>query len=495
MRTGSPRTRVRAAIAVCILAAALSALALGFGSVSLAFLPVAVALVFLLSLSTSAPYALVLVSVCSFVWWSAYPRVQVPGMQVSLSELVLLVCVAASGLHWLLDGVGLQIRERTDVVLVCLAAAAAAGGVVVAVANGTTLMDALRALESVAFYACIVPAVVALADPRNRGRILRFALGVALVMAVVQLLQLAVGPGQPLFDVGNFQDLLRMEQGAGMLRVRSPGLPLVYVAAAFTLAAMVWGPRRWRGPAATAFGLLVAGMLVSLNRNMALGLIAGYLAALACSRQRARGVLGLILAALLVTGALIAINSSTSSAITKRFASLIEAGGTGEGGAVQTLSDRAYENGYAISTLERSPLTGVGWGTAYGARVWWNSLTPEYHLMRQWLHNQYLFVWLRMGILGLIAVVALLVRAAAAGARWARRAPDETGWIGLGLVISVVAIGASSLVGMYLTDVNSVVPLAGLIALGFVLRNSTPALKAGDSVGRAPRPAEPASAD
>jgi O-antigen ligase len=101
--------------------------------------------------------------------------------------------------------------------------------------------------------------------------------------------------------------------------------------------------------------------------------------------------------------------------------------------------------------------------------------------MRQWVHNQYLFVWIRMGVLGLLAVIALLARTVAAGARWARRAPDDTSWIGLGLVISVVAISASSLVGMYLTDVNSVVPLAGLIALGFVLRNSTPAREADHS--------------
>jgi O-antigen ligase len=204
--------------------------------------------------------------------------------------------------------------------------------------------------------------------------------------------------------------------------------------------------------------------------------------------------MGLILAALLVTGALIAINSSTSSAITKRFASLVEAGGTGAGGAVQTLSDRAYENGYAIKALERSPVTGVGWGTAYGARVYSNSRTPEYHYMRQWVHNQYLFIWLRAGMLGLIAAIALLMRAVAAGARWARRAPDETGWIGLGLVISVVALSASSLMGMYLTDVNSVVPLAGLIALGFVLRNSTPALGAEDPPTRGPRSAGQVSA-
>ena len=461
-------TRLRAAVVTCVLAGGLAGVALGLGWTLLAVVPVAIAFVFLLSESRTAPYGVVLLAVCTFVWWGAYPRVGPAAVPVSLVEVVLLVCVAASVLRWPLDRLGVAVRDRTDIVLVCVVVAASVGGILVAVLRGTSVTNVLVWLESPLYYVSIVPAVVALASLQSRKRIALFALGLAVVMAIVQVAQVIVGLERPLFYVGGFQDLIMTEPGIGMLRVRSPGLTLVYIAVAFALASLVWGPPKQRAWSALVFALTGAGVLTSLNRNMALGMIAGFLVAIAFARRRTRGVLVLIVAAVALLGTLIFLGGETSSPITKRFVGSL----TESSAIVETLADREYETAYAIATLEREPLTGVGWGASYGARISPNPLNVDYAEARQWLHNQYLYVWLRTGIVGLFAVLALLARTVLAGARWSRRATDGSGWVGLGLVIAVVAIGASSLVGFYLTDADSVVPLAGLLALGFVLRNS-----------------------
>lgn len=477
--------RVRAAVLACVLAGGVTGVALGLGWTLLAVVPVAIALVFLLSESPTAPYGVVLLAVCSLVWWGAYPRVQLGGAQVSVVEGVLVVCVAAVILRWALGGLDLAINDRTDIVLVCVVAAASVGGILVSVLHGATLMDSLKSIESPAFYVSIVPAVVALASVRSRKRITRFALGLAVLVTLAQVLQVIVGPERPLFYLGGFQDLIAMDPGTNILRVRSPGLTLVYIVMAFALAAVVWGPRERRARFAIVFALTTAGVLVSLNRNMVLGMIAGFLVALVFARQRTRGVLALILAAVVLTSTLIVLGGDTSSAITQRFVGSL----TESAAIVDTLADREYENGYAIATLEREPLTGVGWGASYGARVSPNPLNDLYDDARPWLHNQYLYLWLRMGIVGLLAVVALLVRTVLAGAKWSRRANDGSGWLGLGLIIAVVAMSASSLVGMYLTNPDSVVPLSGLLALGFVLRNSAPAPSPADTLGGSLPPA------
>jgi len=57
-------------------------------------------------------------------------------------------------------------------------------------------------------------------------------------------------------------------------------------------------------------------------------------------------------------------------------------------------------------------------------------------------------------------------------ARWcrARQAGDE-GWLGAGIVVSLVAMAASSNVAIYLTPPDSIVPLVGVLALAAILRH------------------------
>ena len=85
------------------------------------------------------------------------------------------------------------------------------------------------------------------------------------------------------------------------------------------------------------------------------------------------------------------------------------------------------------------------------------------------MHEQYLWIWMRAGLIGLLAI-ATLALAIRNGMRWCRaRQETDDAWLGVG-VISVVAMAASANVAIYLTSPDSTVPLVGVLALAAVMR-------------------------
>jgi len=85
------------------------------------------------------------------------------------------------------------------------------------------------------------------------------------------------------------------------------------------------------------------------------------------------------------------------------------------------------------------------------------------------MHEQYLWIWMRAGIVGLISLVAALALGVWNGARWCR-AGKQDAWLGAGIVASIVAVAASSNVAIYLTPPDSTVPLVGVLALAAMTR-------------------------
>ena len=77
---------------------------------------------------------------------------------------------------------------------------------------------------------------------------------------------------------------------------------------------------------------------------------------------------------------------------------------------------------------------------------------------------------MRAGLIGLVALVAMLVFAILNGTRWCRTRSETDGWLGAGVIVSVVALAASSNVAIYLTPPDSTVPLVGVLALAAVMR-------------------------
>jgi O-antigen ligase len=338
----------------------------------------------------------------------------------------------------------------------------------VGVENGASVHTALFDMRYMLFYAAFWPALAALA----RGRRLAFRLiciGVTVVV-VLQILQVLVGPSTRLFVIASsdVQSALTSD-GTGFLRVRAPGLTTVYIVAAFAVARVIWGPARHRLIGWGMATVAVTGVVLSLNRNMLLGLALGLGVAALIVPQRHRFVLMVATFGILLSGFILLIQGSSyeSNPIVARVASITNYSEL----RTQSLDDRYYENTIALQRIRAHPLGGLGWGPDYGATLATYDDGFLSSQPRSYMHEQYLWIWMRAGIIGLVALIAMLAFGILNGARWcrARRGADDA-WLGAGVVVSLVAMAASSNVAIYLTPADSTVPLVGVLALAATLR-------------------------
>jgi O-antigen ligase len=447
------------------------------GQIAFAGLVAGVALVAALTQAAWLPYVASAAVVGTFAEPYSLPQFGVPGNPF-LSDLVLFAAFAA----WLV------VLSRADVLgpgsfplapQLAMAGLLLSGlvGVAIGIGNGIAHVDALSQTREIAFYATFWLALTAFANEHARALLLRLAAAIAVVIVVAQVAQGILGPGTLLFRSNDpLRELITCSSDncsdptAGFPRIRPPGLPIVYVAACFAAAYLLFGPRRRRGLVSTLLGVCLVGLLVSLNRNMLIGLIIGLALAGLLAARRGRFAATLTIAGLVLIMVLSAARSSPAlggSAIAERVLSLSS---VSELESSSTVRDRERENGFALDALSRAPIEGLGWGVPYGMVSTTYSdgeLRTEEPLF---IHNQYLGVWLRTGLLGLASLIAALVLSVVYGTRWLREREDEDAWLGAGVIAGVTALALSSLVGIYVLNPASAPVLAGLVAFATVLR-------------------------
>ena len=456
-------------LAASLSAAATVGVMLGRGEVKFAILPLAAVLVLALASAPVAPYVAILWSVGTVVDMVALPEVRLSSLLFEPAEILL--WIALGSLAFMPRDVrrGLaSLARRRESVVTAVFLAAVVGGVAVGMQNGASLHTAAFDMRLMLFYAAFWPALAALSW--NRDVVFKLVAAGAAVVVILQILQVIVGPSTHLFVIApaDIAQTLTPDE-TGFLRVRPPGLTTVYVVAAFALARILWGPARHRLLGWTIAAVALTGVSLSLNRNMLLGLALGLCVAALIARQKHRFVvlvatLGITLSSL----ALLAQGSSLGSdPVVSRVASITNYAGLKQ----QTLNDRYYENTVALQRIRAHPIGGLGWGPDYGATIVSSNdgfldTTP-----RSFMHEQYLWIWMRAGVVGLLALVVMLAFGIRNGARWCRaRQGDDDAWLGAGVVVSVVALAASSNVAIYLTPPDSTVPLVGVLALAAVLR-------------------------
>jgi O-antigen ligase len=96
------------------------------------------------------------------------------------------------------------------------------------------------------------------------------------------------------------------------------------------------------------------------------------------------------------------------------------------------------------------------------------------HADQPFIHNFYLGLWMRTGLLGLVAYLTAVVAAFVYGVRWCRRRPwDDQSWLGAAVVTSIVAVSTSAVVNVG-SDAQKIVPFMVVLALAVTLRRGLP---------------------
>jgi O-Antigen ligase len=454
--------------AATVAAAAAAGVMVGRGELMFAALPVAGLIALVIVRVPAAGYVAILWSVGTAVDVLALPQFGVSSLIFTSAEVLLWISVACLGFlprdvrRLLID----LVRRRESVVMTVFLAAVVAG-VAVGVEHGAGLHDATFDMRYMLFYAAFWPALVAVSRARRLVLMLVSA-GVVLVVAL-QILQVIVGPSTSFFVIAASDLKQTVMSENGFLRVRPPGLTTVYIASGFALARVLWGPAQGRMVGWGMTAVTLTGVILSLNRNMLLGLILGLAVTALVTPQRPR-VIGLAagLAMVLVSFILVAQSSRSldSNPVVSRFASVTNYSKL----KTQTLNDRYYENRMALQRIRTHPIAGLGWGPDYGAVLLRSDDGFLVSEPRSFMHEQYLWIWMRAGLIGLLALIAMLALGIRNGAVWCRaRHGHDDAWLGAGVVVSLVAMAASSNVGIYLTSPDSTVPLVGVLALGAVM--------------------------
>ncbi|MBA3402994.1 MAG: O-antigen ligase family protein [Actinobacteria bacterium] len=460
-------------MALAVVSGVVVGLSIANGQIMFAGLVAAFVLIVALAQAAWLPYAACVVLVSTIADPSSLPQFGIPG-NPTLTDLVL---VAAFG-GWLLvlargDAESPGAFPVAPQVAVGLFFVAVVGGLVVARANGAS--SALVEARSVAYYATFWLALTAFASAQRRALMLRLGAYAAVAVVVVQVGQGLIGPEPMLFyDANPMRELLHCPSSTctdpwaeGFPRIRPPGLVLVYVAACFSASYLLWGPRRRRARVAGLLAVCFLGLLVSLNRNMIIGLVAGLLLAglLATRRGRFAAVAALFVVLVVVT--LEVARASPEFGGNSIAARVLSITAVSELESSDTVADRVNENHHALAALSSSPIEGLGWAVPYGDSIT-EFVNGEFQTRdRLFIHNQYLGLWLRTGLLGLVAFTAALGLSVVYGARWLRRRSDEDdAWVGAGLIASVTAIAFSSVVAIYIIHPSWAPVLAGLFALG-----------------------------
>jgi O-antigen ligase len=276
-----------------------------------------------------------------------------------------------------------------------LLALAMAAGIAVTQGGGASLRDTLFSMHVLVYLLLLPIAVVNLdLDHDQLVLLLKGAIGLALLKAAMGLVVMATGGS------------VALNGGTHLTYYEPTANWLIMLALLGTIAALVGGmPReRWM---AVGVPLLIASLLLSYRRSFWIAAVLGLLLVLLLGTSR-RGRRVLVPAALLVGLAIWVIGSiefQTQTPLATRVQSLAPS-------RLETNAEDRYrldERVNVIAEIERHPVSGIGLHQEWRASA--RPLPVEHVDGRLYVHFALLWWWMKLGILGAIAFVSVLLGA------------------------------------------------------------------------------------
>jgi len=440
-----PPRRVVELMTAAIIALALGYVILGGDSRTLAGV---IGVPFIVALAVVSPEIIILLILCMVLGVlppAANPYLRLAGKGLYPSDLMLMSLLGVVGLRLLADRKFRFVHTPLDVPMLLLLGAVLVAVYTAITAHGITLSNTTYEARILLYYALFF-AVTNLI--RTQAQLDRLIVGVTIIAILAALLMLAQSFAGLSFSLSG-QELL---QEAGIVRVFHPGTMAILAIMMVRLSGL--GLREGQCPALGDILMLLVlslSLLVTLGRNL---LISGSIALLLLivlifrshlSSFITRGLMVAVAVAVLV-GMLVL--SGHGAPVMRYLAAFQERLSQLDSGSILSASGsldwRWREVQYAWALLQNSPVFGIGVATAYRLPFY-----PGDPLTR-YLHNAYLSLWLKTGIVGLIAFLWLCFRFLQRGFTcWSRPQHPSRRATVLGFTIAFFATMISNLVAPF----------------------------------------------
>lgn len=266
--------------------------------------------------------------------------------------------------------------------------------------------------------------IVALsAETAREGSLHRLLVGIAVFASLEILVQTVLA--QPLlyqwFDTGNYGG-----ESSNRKRGVINGAELLLLYTAFHSVAKLASPTLTLGSRiGTALLLLaaLAGVMATYTRSLYGAFLLGLLLVFLFSRNKLRlgaGLLAIGIAAGGSIAALYAAGEPVTASFVDRALSVKDERGSD---ARTSIGWRVDEQRQVMQAIRQSPLIGLGHGAEY--KSVYSSLMKDFGAQLSYIHNGYLFVWLKYGVLGLVAVAILVFTVMRLGVQAYRASPTD----------------------------------------------------------------------
>ena len=299
----------------------------------------------------------------------------------------------------------------TTAILTFLIAATVAG-VIGVVFNDIRLQQMIEASRPYSYYLLFFVTLLCLRSKADLKIVMVAVLVMTVIVAIGMALQFASGNSIRIF-VGE----IRVESMVGRFatRVLPPGQALVWLLIPPLVAVVPQMRGAQRVWVVLALWVTAIGLLLTLTRAMWMGCLAGILLMLVASSRTERvGMVrifmvfaGLVMFLLLALGAISTSSENYMSAYIQRFTSIFTSDAYV---ASSTVGSRMDEIRAAWDSIVVHPWQGIGIGAAYRYELQWSldTYSFEWHGVA-YIHNVYILVLTKMGLLGLVPLLVMLV--------------------------------------------------------------------------------------
>jgi O-antigen ligase len=346
---------------------------------------------------------------------------RVAGRGFFLTDFLFLALIGVIFLRLLANKNHKFVKTRLDIPLLIFALAVVIGATTATFIHKVNFSDTTPEARMLLYYLIFFPVTNLIRSEGQLNRLIRGLFLIGILIALMMIIQAIFGPSINLID----QSYL-LNSGE-VIRFFNPGFVAVHLTLMVLLCS--WAIRVDDHRQYLKLVLIIVlgiGLLLTLGRNVLIStaLSLGVLAFLLRKRQLPRLVVNAVFMTAIASGIFAAIQIlGIESNILRYFSSYIgrftHLFTTPVLSPEENLAWRWNEFRYAWPKLMESPILGIGLYTPYRPPFYVGD-----HLL-SYIHNTYLWLWLKTGLLGLLAFLWLSFRFLSRGFRYWRSIPDS----------------------------------------------------------------------